>query len=389
MEAYSLEALGQVVRDAREEKGITQNELGQGAGYKGGAGVTISRLESGQLRPPPQRLVEIARVLDLSPSQLVSLAEARTNDSQDGNLEERVAEISRESSSRTKLITILEELDSAHDRARDSFLLRFREIATRVDGREAASPTPLVLGDHETTGDAAAEVQYQILFTRLGVAKALAAPVEGKTAIVAKDGDEYSSFTEGVRLGTVATGVTVLTQTTDPAALNGFGAAMRIGHSAGAGEVAADIAVRIGKVAGTLLGKLSASAARNRKRQLELAAEADEVAAAMTSTQPGILAVRELAPRATEVLDYIAIHAGHALARWEAQIGPGPVEWNSLSPELQRRYEDFVEITAAQLTVATVSPSGLMILRGEDLERAKAMADQLLTQSRQIVTSYV
>jgi transcriptional regulator with XRE-family HTH domain len=43
---YSLTALGQVIRDLRVSKGLTQDQLGSEAGYGAGAGVSISRIEN-------------------------------------------------------------------------------------------------------------------------------------------------------------------------------------------------------------------------------------------------------------------------------------------------------------------------------------------------------
>ena len=75
------------------------------------------------------------------------------------------------------------------------------------------------------------------------------------------------------------------------------------------------------------------------------------------------------------------MHAGQALFRWEAQIGQGQLD--------TQRYRDFVEIAAAQLAVATVDFQDLMTNRGGELARATALADEVLTQSRKVITSHV
>ena len=59
---YSPEALGQVIRELREARTpkLSQEELGRKAGYRTGAGVSMSRIENGMTRPGPRRLEGIA-----------------------------------------------------------------------------------------------------------------------------------------------------------------------------------------------------------------------------------------------------------------------------------------------------------------------------------------
>ena len=74
---HVYEALGAAIlarRKAREKK-LSQAELGQAAGYGAGAGVAISRIESGQMRPGATKLKGIAEALGTTPEVL--LEEAR------------------------------------------------------------------------------------------------------------------------------------------------------------------------------------------------------------------------------------------------------------------------------------------------------------------------
>jgi len=77
---YSLEALGLVVRELREARTprLTQQELGVQAGYQAGAGVAVSRIESGRSRPSPERLAGLNDALGLFPGEIVTLAMRRT-----------------------------------------------------------------------------------------------------------------------------------------------------------------------------------------------------------------------------------------------------------------------------------------------------------------------
>src|SRR4051812_145516 len=113
---YSKEALGQVVRGLREHKGVTQEELGRVAGYGTGAGVSISRLESGILRPSRERLAGIARALGLKPEELedrvarqaardeASAADGGTPSRDSKDLKDRVRRVQHEIGERTTVI---------------------------------------------------------------------------------------------------------------------------------------------------------------------------------------------------------------------------------------------------------------------------------------------
>lgn len=56
-------ALGGTIRRRREKAGLTQEELGTHAGYKAGAGVSLSRIENGSVMPGPSKLSAIAIAL--------------------------------------------------------------------------------------------------------------------------------------------------------------------------------------------------------------------------------------------------------------------------------------------------------------------------------------
>src|SRR4051794_30147551 len=75
--SVSMTALGRAIRGFREEMDLSQQQLGERAGYsKGpGAGVSISRVESGQMRPGAARLERIAGTLGVSMEVLAEAAE--------------------------------------------------------------------------------------------------------------------------------------------------------------------------------------------------------------------------------------------------------------------------------------------------------------------------
>ena len=391
----TLEALGPVIRDLRRERALTQEELGRRAGYGAGAGVAISRLESGQLHPSSERLEGIAAAFELTPNELFARAVERSKGLKtaagDGkvSIEDRLARIRRANERRKHLVQSMEALTDARDRATDDFLMRFRDVAFRIYGVPKPDPGELEI-DEVPEGDApGAEAAYQIEFTRFGVAQALAGTAGGAAA----GGAAYESFTEAVALGSAALGV-VLPRLSVATALRAFGVATSVGQRSALGAGAArGSAVRgwivAGAMATAVVASLMSRAKRNKRQQQELGATLDEIEDRIAETQPGVDALRELIPSATETLDYIATHAGHALNRWEGQIGQGAVDWRSLSAGGQERYHEFVKIAAAQLAVASIDFESLLKCSGVELEQARAVAGEVLAQSREVVTSRV
>ena len=394
MTSYSQQALGQVVRDLRRKQGLTQEELGRAAGYQGGAGVSISRLENGQLEPTPERFAGIATALGLFADVLAQAAEETTrkrDNSKPGggvSIKDRVTRLQKEIDDRTQLVTDIEQkFADAHDRAKDDFLMKLVEVAARVEGAPPPDRAQLVDDDMPGSDDAEAEAAYGIRFTKFGVAQALAGVAGGAAARAAAGAAAYPAFTAAVAGWTAAagSGLPGLTR----AATSGFLAALGLRTPAARG---ASRAVLLAGVVATLAaagGLVWTAQQRNRKQHQELTAKLDEAEAEIVATQPRVVALRELMPAATEILEYVAVHAGHALNRWQTQIGERPRDWQSLSTAQQQRYQEFVEIAAAQLAVTSIDFQGLAAAQGDDLEHATALADEILTQSRKIITSHV
>jgi hypothetical protein len=90
-------------------------------------------------------------------------------------------------------------------------------------------------------------------------------------------------------------------------------------------------------------------------------------------------------PRATEILDYIAVHASHAFKKWRADLAPRPMAWPDMTPEQQRRYQDFITIAGCQLSVVTISFEEFMATDGEQLDRLIESANEVLTQAAKTV----
>lgn len=334
-------------------KGLTQAQLGADAGYLGGAGVTISRIESGQLEPSPERMKGIAGVLGVSPDELVALAESDSDSPP--------ATLTAESHDFTRAQTL----------ATDEFLMKLCELAARLVDVTPTDPAELAKRSVPDGDDEAAEAAYRLLFTRIGVEAALTAQA-GVPATGSARGDAgYVAFTEAVARGSLG-GVTVAAQAEGNAPLTGLRAAMDLGRNPAA--PLPDVL--------KILSRLTSGLKLEDRKLLRPAP------AWLLDAAPSVRPLLEILPRATDILDYIATHAGHAFARWESGIEQGRVEWSSLGEQDRQRYMDFVEIAAAQLVVANL-PRDLTSSRGDELKRATALADEALTQARKVVTLHV
>lgn len=401
---FSAEALGHVVREHRAASGLTQDELGTAAGYGSGAGVSLSRIESGLTRPGRERFEGIARALDLTPTALEAEAVDRTERLGDEagpgaesplgreRLKDRVKRIQEEIDRRTTLISELgDAFNGAHDRARDEFFMRFVEIADGVQG--APQPDTTQLQD-EHGADAAGKAKSRLKFTSYGVAHVLAGGAGG-AAVGAAVGAAaaYGTFRAAISFGTASTGAAI-SGLSGAAATNAALALLGGGTLAagGAGGAGGTMLLRGVVAAPALLlavGGLAWMVNRNRKQQQELAARLDEADAEIAATRRGFDALVEVLPRATKTLDYIAVHAGHALDRWEAQLGPRPWEWESLGEANTGRYREFIEIAASQLAVVTINVQDLMESRGDEREQLIDFADEVLGQAQNVVETLV
>lgn len=402
---YSAEALGQVVRDLRDRQGITQEQLGRDAGYQKGAGVSISRLEGGLLRPGAERFAGVAKALGLTPTELEERASQLTTDDPTGGtaatsagprgtagLKERERRIQQEITQRTILITELSDAFNAqHDRARDEFFLRFVDLAARVEGAPQPDPTKL---EDEGDPDADTVAAYRLESASTGVGGLLAGGAGSATAGAAVGtAAAYGTYVAVASVGAASTGAAI-------SGLSGVAATNATLATLGGGTLAAGGA---GVAGGTMvLASLAAGpvvlltavgllwmAKRTRKRQMEIAAKLDQAEVELAASRPGVQALQDILPRATQTLDYIATHGGHALHRWADHLGAGSMAWDALDPAEQRRYQDFIDIAAAQLTLVTINVQGVLTTRGDDQAQLIRLADEVLTQSQAAIEARV
>lgn len=413
MALYSTEALGHVVREMRLSSGATQEELGRSAGYRAGAGVSISRLESGLLRPGAERLAGIASALGMTLEELEVRAteraseedaavsagtDMRQNESTTSSpptsrdIRTRAKHVQREIDERSRVITQLgEDFNSQHDRARDEFFMRFAELAARVDGAPQPDSTPMQDDEGEDLDGVAA---FRLQSNATGVGHLVAGGAGGAAAGAAVgSAAAYGAFVAAASFGTASTGVAI-SGLSGVAATNATLALLGGGTLAAGGAGMAGGAMLLASIVATpalllSLGGLLLMAKRSRRQQQALADQLDALEGELDATKPGYEALTDILPRATDALDYIATHAGHALRRWEDQLGSGSLTWQSMSHAHRQRYHSFIEVAAAQLTIVTLNVQGLLTTRGEDQALLIELADKVLVQSRAAIEAHV
>ena len=408
MVQLSKDALAQVVRGLREARSMTQERLGREAGYGEGAGVSISRLESGLLHPSPERFAGIAEALGITAAELEARAfkQAAETDldhsssigASDGaqhgskELKTRAAKIQHEVDEMRRAITgSSEEFNKQHDRARDEFFMRFVEIAERVEGAPQLDPAQL---QDDDVADADAVAAYRLEANASGIGQLLAGGAGGAAAGAAVgSAAAYGTFVAVASFGTASTGAAI-SGLSGVAATNAALAWLGGGTLAagGAGVVGGTMALATIVAAPAVIlfaGGLWLMTKRNRKQQQELATQLNEAEAELAATRPGFEALLNILPRAAKTLGYIATHAGHSLNRWEDQLGPGSMTWDSLGESGQRHYRNFVEVAAAQLAIATINFQGLLTTRGSDQDDLIQLADEVLTKYTGAVMAHV
>ena len=74
---FDYAVLGKTIRDARREKGLSQEVL---SGLAGIARTHLTMIESGTMHPTIETLCKIAQALDMRASELLAMMERQTED---------------------------------------------------------------------------------------------------------------------------------------------------------------------------------------------------------------------------------------------------------------------------------------------------------------------
>ena len=420
---YARRGLGQVIRELREAHTpkLTQEQLGRKAGYRAGAGVSMSRIENGVTRPGPRRLEGIATALGLTVQELETRRAQRSPQPEPdppsespargagpdlthaaAAVESRPKESTKDQMRRiqgdfnrrhTLAVTKGREFNAVHDRARDDFFLGLVRTATTITGlpnpphRPAASTVTSQNGAPLSTSTEAA-LRRQV--AAHGIAVALASGAG--PAAAEQEPDPESAYSAVVAAALLAPAATEAAHNDDQrgptaratrALLGGGSAAGRTGILAGTALLTGFLA----SAASPLLaaGTLAWLARRSRRQNDQLRMELDQAEANLAATERGFDAVMDVLTRATEILGYIAVHASHAEQRWHVKLPQSPILWSDLSQDQQRRYEAFVDVAGLQVLVDSINMTELLAADGEQQARLIHVADDILTIAKQDV----
>lgn len=379
-------------RETQEPK-LTQQALGLAAGYRRGAGVAVSRIEGGQMRPSATRLQGIARALGTRPEILEEEARLASQSARDGTrrsdgqarardveamaraVKIRFRAAQEEVRRRSETVTELGgRFNAAHDRSRDEFFMSFVDSAAQI--MDAPVPPELRGPSKEEQADAAAGAEYRQRFSSTVVGKAVvsmaSATAGGGVAGAAAGGAAaYATFTAASMFGTASTGAAIAglsgVAATDATLAFLGGGALTAGGAGVAGGTMLLVGIVAAPAAILAAAGLAFVAYRiSKKREEELRRKVDAAEAEIEATRKGYDALVDALGRGAKIFDYIAVHASHAFKRWKARLGTLPLDWQDLTEAQRRQYQDFLTIAGCQLLVASLNFGGLISSRGEE-----------------------
>jgi transcriptional regulator with XRE-family HTH domain len=383
---YATEALGLVIKELREQRQMTQELLGRTAGYSGGAGVSISRIESGLTRPSAPRLAGIAGALGVTPERLESLAKAHTEEGvrtppatargAGGSVQARLKDIQERTKMRTdKVEALASSFNDAYERARTAYFWPFMEVAKGIEG----APLPEMpaqknrVGIDDVARDAYTTADEVSMVYRSITAELVRWSATGKRPESAGGTEIFASLARAVTLGMASSGVMgsalAGAGTTNAALARSGGEALASagsGFTAGPRLLTSTVAAPIAILAA---GGLYFAHRRNKAQEAKLKAQLDMAEASLDATQAGFEYLTSALVRAAAILEYIGVHAAHALERWKAGIGVRPIEWGSLTPDQRHSYAGFFDIAACELATESTEAQHLMTSQGDDLRR--------------------
>lgn len=375
---------GQTIAKLRDAKGLTQQQLGDLAKYQAGAAVSISRVESGHVLPGEERRTDIAAALDLTLAELESAATDRTREIAAGkvppgraatsaaraeDLAERAKRLEQEARHRDAVhCEVIEAFTDAYDRSLTQFFIPLVDISGGIDNvAQPADPPP----NSEPTTGAEAEATSRFRLARNGVATVAVAGAQFAASGASKAVGQlvaYGALRTVVSHGKASTGKPIADLYGAPrlrAAKARFGGGPKAN---GGGGIAAGEKRLNGIATGVEWGLpvLVTVIAETRQvmKEQRLTAELDEFEAGLKATRRGYEAIEEILPRATAVLDDIAVHGTRALNRWAAQLGPLP--WGSLAPADEQRYRKFIELSTCQVVAGAINIQEVLERTGQE-----------------------
>lgn len=372
---YSREALGAVIRRHRSRVGLSQEELGRQANYQSGAGVAISRIESGQIAVGSARLAQIAEPLGVTADQLTAEARAATSSSDAGatpasgsartsaaagneTLRKRRARVELRVKQRQEVLDGgLSALKDRRQSAEDGFVLPFITVAREIEGAPQVDVPERVDADSVTPdgrGRTGVELARFDVAELLRLARPLqhVGPPLGQAA-------QLAALKLVTRFGTASTGRMIR-------ALHGVSRERAVLAQLGLGSKASGgFGIRGGNfvlnavgVAPVVLLAVGGGAAIYQASRSQAVAEAE---AELDASQDRFDAVSRALEQSAAVLDEIAVFATRRLERWQRDLPEGrPMNWEDLTEGQHRRYNDFITLVACFLAVVALDLDELL-----------------------------
>ncbi|WP_327175684.1 helix-turn-helix domain-containing protein [Streptomyces sp. NBC_01335] len=405
MNEFSAEAMGLVIREHRQaqEPPMTQEDLGERAEYGKGGAVSISRIEHGLISPREHRLAALALALRLTPEQLTQEAEDRTRSlalergQRPVKLRDQVAEtrgrhteINEKVAQRTKITQEhAEAFNRAHDVVRDTFFMRFVELAGTISG----APEPERPSEAESGSTGAVPAAIRIEAMSAGIASVIrdsaGGAAGGALGAAAGGAAAYSAFTAAAMFGTASTGAAI-------SGLSGVAATNATLALLGGGTLAAGGAGMAGGIL-LLTGVVAAPAAalaaagfyvlrkrRNKREEERLRIGVEAAEEALAQSQQGFDVMVDVLSRATAIMEYVEVHGTHALEKWRAGLPAEPRDWESLGRDGQERYKEFLTVAGSFLSASIINVPALLAADADVSEMDRAIDDTLRCADRTI-----
>lgn len=396
-------ALGAEIRERRSAPPKrTQEQLGSDAGYKSGAGVSISRIEAGEMKPSPTRLAGIALALGTTPEELEAAARHRTSTSRGAlerhqdkrSVKQRIEDLQSAVQRRaTATERIVKEYNFQHDRARDDFFMPFVAEASYIDGAPTPPDAP-TLDEDAAAGTTGEQARERLNFASDLLASKLGGTLAGGAAGAAAGGAlAYGTFTTMAAFGTASTGAAI-SGLTGVAATNATMAALGGGALAAGGAGMAGGALVLAGIVAAPVALLAAGgflwARRRSKKQEQAQLEGLEQAESeLRYSERGYAAMIATIEEAASILKHIAIFGGRKVQLWR-QLPPARIiRWEDLSPERRSDYEKLLQVAASQLTITSIDVGAFLTLKGRDLSDHIERTSETLAVARAEVERYV
>ncbi|TMR34982.1 helix-turn-helix domain-containing protein [Actinomadura geliboluensis] len=380
MTSAEATALGGVIRRRRIGRNITQEELGKRAGYKSGAGVSISRIESGTVKPTPEKLRGIAKALNTTVEALereAGIVHPKPSSSVQGqSIKARKKAVEVQILQRAE---ILSQVGAAYFGAVNRsvadmatpFITVCQEFANLPSTLEGATSVP------ETSEDPAQRVLWLKEQFEWALASDATVWVEalgpGVGAITASSGalkkvgqrSARSLFTAVSNLGRASTGVPtkelrgIARRNATMAQLGGGPRAAGGWGIAGGKAVLAAVAALPTAI---VVGGVFASGLVNGRREQEAKVTAAEEFLARTEER--FEAVITHMKESTEILEIVTVHGSWSFEAWQESLaspsGKPVREWSGLDELQQARYRKLMHVTACLTALLVLAPEELL-----------------------------